>query len=383
MTSLGGGPSLPPLAPQSTTARASSPVLSRTTEDFMTTAAPDTDMKAGWQAAPSAWQMSQHRSIQTLASHGFDAYSNPHEPWESSVDMSSPPLTPSCHSDALAVAGDDKAIYSKSTSQGISSRPPRAVSIQSGSNNVAPRSKSTISLKKAPTKAKRGAAKVADRRKDTSKSQLVTPLDAKYSVLDMRNKSRSTLQRDGRHVIPPLTANNFFFRFERERIVRRDNSIVSASESGSGRGSDSNGSIDEADGIDSYAEILQNPRPFSEQALLDQWSRDPRVKRKHTRSHGRISFASLTQRVVHRWRTDPELVKNIFQQIAAQYFERYTQETRMSVASRQHQRGAVRGRFVWISLESLHAISPVGREGKSTGSWAKAEQRLVHKRTIP
>jgi hypothetical protein len=66
--------------------------------------------------------------------------------------------------------------------------------------------------------------------------------------------------------------------------------------------------------------------------LRDQWERDPNEKRKHCKSHGRISFRSLAKLISQSWGNLPEEIKQVFYSISAQDFERFELEKRKTVS---------------------------------------------------
>jgi hypothetical protein len=97
-----------------------------------------------------------------------------------------------------------------------------------------------------------------------------------------------------------LSAYNFFFRYERERILNSTN-----------------------DTDDTGPELT----PQTQESLLtSHWNRDRSVKRRHRKSHGKISFAELSRRISHRWKELPDDQKNFFCEIAAKDWERYHKE---------------------------------------------------------
>jgi HMG (high mobility group) box len=114
----------------------------------------------------------------------------------------------------------------------------------------------------------------------------------------------------------PLTAYNFFYRFERERLL--------------GYCNDHNCNLD-AVPVDDLPEeynahlqlTVENSAEFQSKLLHGQWNRDRSVKRKHCKSHGRIPFQSLTKRIAKSWNKLPESVKQVFRNMAVLDKERY------------------------------------------------------------
>jgi HMG (high mobility group) box len=109
----------------------------------------------------------------------------------------------------------------------------------------------------------------------------------------------------------PLTAYNYFFRFERERLLMCDFADTG-----------------EAPGVfnDYHKWTQDNTLEFQRKVLADQWNRDPTVKRKHCKSHGRISFASLSKHIAASWKKLPDSAKSVFREIAAADYQRYKTE---------------------------------------------------------
>lgn len=120
--------------------------------------------------------------------------------------------------------------------------------------------------------------------------------------LPINDKSATTNKNDVEDPTPvrALSAYNFFFRYERERILN------------------SNGDED-----DSGADISK----LSQEALLKaHWSRDRTVKRQHRKSHGKISFADLSKKISRRWRQLSVEDKKFFSEVASKDWERYHRE---------------------------------------------------------
>ena len=107
----------------------------------------------------------------------------------------------------------------------------------------------------------------------------------------------------------PLSAYNFFFRYERERILQ----YCSDDE--------------QQQPLDHHQWTTSSSAQFQRDVLQAHWARDRTVKRKHRKSHGRISFKALTKRISASWHALPEPAKDVFREIAAQDFQRYSQET--------------------------------------------------------
>ena len=117
-------------------------------------------------------------------------------------------------------------------------------------------------------------------------------------------KSSSSLESsdvvDEKKTLKALSAYNFFFRHERERILAGDKSVESE------------------DVHYSYSE---------KQSLLhNHWYRDRSQKRCHRKSHGKISFAALSRIVAQRWKELPKHLKKFYQDLAAEDLKRYRHE---------------------------------------------------------
>jgi hypothetical protein len=100
--------------------------------------------------------------------------------------------------------------------------------------------------------------------------------------------------------IRALSAYNFFFRYERERILN------------------SQGDLDDVD--------LDVSETNQEVMLRMHWNRDRTVKRRHRKSHGKISFAELSRKISQRWHKLPEHQRNFFNEVAAKDWDRYHRE---------------------------------------------------------
>lgn len=97
--------------------------------------------------------------------------------------------------------------------------------------------------------------------------------------------------------LPPLralSAYNFFFRDERERVLNGGSQELTE---------------------DKASQLLQ-----------DHWGRDRTKKRRHRKTHGKIDFTTLSKLISTRWKELPEQDKEFYRQVAAKDWERYQRE---------------------------------------------------------
>lgn len=99
--------------------------------------------------------------------------------------------------------------------------------------------------------------------------------------------------------IRPLSAYNFFFSDERERILHNKG--------------------DEDDIFDSEKK---------QRLLLAHLSKDRTKRRPHRKTHGKINFTTLSKLIGQRWKQLPEDRKNFYREVAAVDLERYQRELR-------------------------------------------------------
>lgn len=111
-------------------------------------------------------------------------------------------------------------------------------------------------------------------------------------------------------LLRPLSPYNYFFRDERERILQEhdDNEAVKHQHRAA----------------DEYELLYTVSR--QEMILHDYWQQDRTKRRSHRKSHGRISFASLSKLVSRRWQILPEQYKKFYKEISAKDWERYHRE---------------------------------------------------------
>ncbi|CAB9501739.1 expressed unknown protein [Seminavis robusta] len=99
--------------------------------------------------------------------------------------------------------------------------------------------------------------------------------------------------------IRPLSAYNFFFSDERERILQNR--------------------TDENDVFDSAKK---------QRLLLAHLAKDRTKRRPHRKTHGKINFTTLSKLIGQRWKQLPDERKNFYREVAAIDLERYQRELR-------------------------------------------------------
>jgi len=102
--------------------------------------------------------------------------------------------------------------------------------------------------------------------------------------------------------LPPmkaLSAYNFFFRDERDRIVNDD---------------------------DSSSSEIDLTKARQDAILSKHWNRDRTAKRRHRKTHGKIDFATLSRRISKKWKTLPQAQQDFYREVARRDWNRYQNE---------------------------------------------------------
>lgn len=105
-------------------------------------------------------------------------------------------------------------------------------------------------------------------------------------------------EKDELDVLRPLSAYNFFFCDERDRLLK---------------GKDSTSAVESCD--------MRKERLLSQHVAKDRSKRRP-----HRKTHGKITFTTLSKLIGQRWRHLPEVEKNFFKDVAKADLMRYQDE---------------------------------------------------------
>jgi hypothetical protein len=111
--------------------------------------------------------------------------------------------------------------------------------------------------------------------------------------------SKSTKKYQEEDVLRPLSAYNFFFADERDRLL--------------------NAGKKEDTSVESYDKR-------KERLLAQHVAKDRSKRRPHRKTHGKITFTTLSKLIGKRWRQLPEVEKNFFKEVAKADLMRYHDE---------------------------------------------------------
>lgn len=100
-------------------------------------------------------------------------------------------------------------------------------------------------------------------------------------------------------VTPALSAYNFFFRDERDRILSGGGTLTYNTWS----------------------------RERQELLLKRHWQQDRSQKRRHVKTHGKINFATLSKSISMRWKQLPESGKEFYREISLRDWDRFRKES--------------------------------------------------------
>lgn len=131
-----------------------------------------------------------------------------------------------------------------------------------------------------------------------------TPTTACSAELEPDSPRRAKALHSNKTNDPPLralSAYNFFFQDERDRILNKSALDLSSEKE----------------------ELL----------LKNHWNRDRSKKRRHRKTHGKIDFTTLSRLISGRWKALPDDSKSFYKRIAAKDWERYQNEL---AAQKQH-----------------------------------------------
>jgi hypothetical protein len=142
---------------------------------------------------------------------------------------------------------------------------------------------------------------------------------SKNSKLPLDTPSSSDVPAPKNFVAQPQTSYNFFFTYERERLLE------GLEHSKLGTSWDIDHYVD-SDRWSNKEKVIA----FQTDLLQKHWSRDRTIKRKHRKTHFRVPFQTLTRQISKNWHSLPIHVKAVFHEVAAEDYQRYQFELQKS-----------------------------------------------------
>jgi HMG (high mobility group) box len=115
----------------------------------------------------------------------------------------------------------------------------------------------------------------------------------------------------------PLSAYNYFFRDERDRILTYGPSY-------------------DKEALLPSMQKQYYTNEHQESLMRAYWNQDHSTKRKHRKSHGKISFTELSKTVSKRWKALSKDEKGFYQQVATKDWERYQNDLIASMKTRNY-----------------------------------------------
>jgi hypothetical protein len=119
-----------------------------------------------------------------------------------------------------------------------------------------------------------------------------------------KEETTTTSSNNSVQPLRALSAYNYFFLCQRERILNGGGACCA----------------EDNDDDDDWSIQRQ------EKLLRLHWDRDRTVRRRHRKSHGKITFANLSKQISQAWKNLPEHRKDFFREVAAKDWARYHRE---------------------------------------------------------
>lgn len=139
-------------------------------------------------------------------------------------------------------------------------------------------------------------------------SRLATPSEATSTTTPSEGSS------DGKALVKPLSAYNFFFADIREKLLleKEESQGEKASKPGS---------------VPSFTKGSPSYEQRKQRLLAQHLNKDRSKRRPHRKSHGKVSFTELSQMVSARWKALPADQKAFYHDVAKADHERYERQT--------------------------------------------------------